>query len=182
MVKSKLTKIEFTQFYSDFCQFYSNFCWFWLIFVDFTMYKIDCKNQYLKINFFQTAVLNFLKKHEASQYNSVLNGQDPWLYGHIVTANHNEDLIASFWDNQFVFGAKVIYFSQRIRIWKKIWRARLKFVDFSKKWRFFTFSALFKRAQRARKYTRAKIFFRFEFSVKNRWLLHQKRINYLKNW
>ena len=45
----------------------------------------------------------------------------------------------------------------------------------AKKQPFFGEFSNFRRAQRARKCARARNFFRFGFSIKNRWLLHQKR-------
>ena len=41
-------------------------------------------------------------------------------------------LKASFWDFEFVFGAKVIYFFQRIRIHRNFWRAQ-KILAFEQK-------------------------------------------------
>ena len=35
----------------------------------------------------------------------------------------SKDLIVNFWDFEFVFGAKVIYFSWRIQIRRNFWRA-----------------------------------------------------------
>ena len=106
----------------------------------------------------------------SSQYNSVLNGQGPWLYGHIVTVNHNEDLIASFWDNQFVFGAKVIYFSWRFQIRKKIWRARTSArsaraqkLKIDRKFAIFPYFESCLNARSARGSARAPIFFFFFF-------------------
>ena len=53
--------------------------------------------------------------------------------------------------------------------------ARLNMTQNAKKQQFLGEFSNFRRAQRARKCARAKIFFRFGFSIKNRWLLHQKR-------
>ena len=65
-----------------------------------------------------------LKNVFSSRFRSILTAQALCIYGHICTVLPNQNLITSFKDFHFVFGAKVIYFLWRIQIWKKIWRAR----------------------------------------------------------
>ena len=96
----------------------------------------------------------------------------------------NKNLIINFWAFTFVYGAKVIYFSWRIQIREKIWRARTS-ARAARLWKclkipkngfftlFFPISPNFRRAP--------KIFFGFEISINFRWLLHHKRILKLKN-
>ena len=100
-----------------------------------------------------------------------------------VQCSWNAYLIASFWAFNFVYGAKVIYFSWRIQIRNFLARAhfrarcaRRKFWDIPQNSFFFGFWAIFRRAQRARKCAHAKCFFRFEIFVRRRWLLHLERI------
>ena len=87
-----------------------------------------------------------------------------------------KNLIVNFWDNQFVFGAKVIYCVWTIQIWKKKkWRARTS-ARATRVWTWprmrenDNFEVILQLLG-----ARAEIFFKFGFSIKNRWLLQQKR-------
>ena len=88
------------------------------------------------------------------------------IYGHMCAVLPNQNLITSFKDFYFVFGAKVIYFLWRIRIHKNLGRARTSaraacaesFKNLKKSPKFRNFAIVQTRAARAEVRARQKFF------------------------
>ena len=62
--------------------------------------------------------------HPSCRYHTILTAKPPIIYADMGEVVWNLNLIASFYFFEFIFGAKVIYFSWRFQIWRNFWCAR----------------------------------------------------------